>query len=262
MRVTVVEWPDGLRAGTDGWSRISSLVRAEDPEVLVTNEMPFGSWLASSAHFDDDDAKRSIDDHAAGLDALIGLGIPAIVSSRPVWDDRLLANEAFEVSNGASVPIHRKSYFPSEPGWEELAWFRKRKGDFTVGTAGSVPTGVLLCTEAMFNEHARDYGVQGAALIAIPRATGLAIGPWLTAGAMAALVSGSYVASSNRVGRRRPGGPRFGGGGFAYAPDGTLLGMTGPERPCITFDLDIGTAAERQRNDYPCYVARAAALDV
>jgi N-carbamoylputrescine amidase len=112
----------------------------------------------------------------------------------------------------------------------------------------------------MFNEHARDYGVKGAALVAIPRATGVDLRPWLTAGAMAALVSGSYVVSSNRVGQQA-GGPRFGGGGFAYAPDGTLLGLTTPSAPFFTFDLDPGLAAARQRDGYPCYVARNAVTD-
>ena len=168
--------------------------------------MPFGSWLASTADFHKDTARRSIDAHEAGLDALFGLAIPSILRSRPIWDGRRLANEAFSLEKSELVPLHRKSYFPSEPRWEELAWFGNSKEDFMVHAVNSASTGVLVCTEAMFNEHARSYGVQGAALVAIPRATGIAIKPWLTAGAMAALVSGSFVASSNRVGHEPGGG--------------------------------------------------------
>jgi N-carbamoylputrescine amidase len=56
-----------------------------------------------------------------------------------------------------------------------------------------VRVGVLLCTEAMFNERARAYGREGAELIVIPRASGRDIEPWKIAGAMASLVSGAYA---------------------------------------------------------------------
>src|ERR1700722_12733592 len=84
--------------------------------------------------------------------------------------------------------------------------------------------GVLLCTEAMFNERARAYGKQGATLVVISRASGTEIEPWKIAGAMASLVSGAYVASSNRIGVSSR-ATHFGGGGFAYDPQGRLLAV-------------------------------------
>jgi N-carbamoylputrescine amidase len=69
---------------------------------------------------------------------------------------------------------------------------------------------------------------------------------------MAAIVSGSYVISSNRVGRSAH-SPDFGGHGFAYAPDGSLLAETSAERSLLAIDLDPATA-RRQKSEYPCYV--------
>ena len=75
---------------------------------------------------------------------------------------------------------------------------------------------------------------------------------WKLAGAMASLVSGAYVASSNRVGCAK-GGTRFGGGGFAFAPHGKLLAETSITNPVQTLEIDPEVIAVAQR-DYPCYV--------
>jgi N-carbamoylputrescine amidase len=107
----------------------------------------------------------------------------------------------------------------------------------------------------MFNEHARGYGLQGASIIAIPRATGTSETPWFTAGAMAAVVSASHVISSNRVGS----GPHrieFGGAGFAFSPAGELIARTDRGNPLVVVDLDLGAASSAQPEAYPLYVAR------
>ena len=46
---------------------------------------------------------------------------------------------------------------------------------------------------------------------------------WDAAARMAAIVSGCYVLSSNRVSYGARSGQRFGGHGFAYSPAGDLL---------------------------------------
>ena len=159
------------------------------------------------------------------LRGLIDLALPAVISSRPVWNGKRLANEAFVLENGVVRPLHRKQYFPNEPGWFESEWYAGDGSGFAVAEVLGIKVGVLLCTEAMFNERARAYGKQTASLIVIPRASGVNIESWKIAGAMASLVSGAYVVSSNRIGRSR-GGTQFGGGGFAYAPQGRLLAVT------------------------------------
>src|SRR5262249_39349051 len=161
---------------------------------------------------------------------LIDLKIPAVISTRPVWNGRRLANEAFVLENGAARPLHRKQYFPNEPGWYEGEWYAGDDSGFELAEILGIKVGVLVCTEAMFNERARDYGKQGASLIVIPRASGRDIESWRVAGAMASLVSGSYVVSSNRVGCSQ-GGVRFGGGGYAYGPQARPLAVTDPSHP-------------------------------
>jgi len=115
-----------------------------------------------------------------------------------------------------------------------------------------IQVGVLLCTDAMFNERARAYGRQKASLIVIPRASGTDLESWKIAGAMASLVSGAYVVSSNRVGRGK-GGTRFGGGGYAYAPHARLLAVTDATRSAQILELDPRMPESAQR-EYPCYV--------
>lgn len=252
LRVAFVEWPEDLTADGARWKGLKTSVTSLHPDLLITNELPFGPWLGEHEVFSEEDAQLSIRAHARGLEGLIDLDVSAVISSRPVWSGKRLANEAFILEKGTVRALHRKQYFPSEPGWYESEWYAGDGSGFTVADVLGIKVGVLLCTDAMFNEHARAYGKQAASLIAIPRATGADTDSWKIAGAMAALVSGAYVVSSNRHGCSA-GGTLFGGGGFAYTPRGQLLAITAPDHPIQTFDLDP-EIAESARRGYPCYV--------
>lgn len=252
LRIAFVEWPDGLSPSAPDWTAISAAVATERPDILVTNELPFGPWLADSAVFSREAAELSLGAHEAGLAALAELGLPAVISSRPVWNGERLANEAVVLEGGGVRPLHRKQYFPDEPGWFEREWYAGDGSGFDLAEVLGIKVGVLLCTEAMFNERARAYGRQGAALIVMPRASGTDTVSWSTAGAMASLAAGAYVVSSNRVGRSRR-GTVFGGGGFAFAPQGRQLAMTTPSSPLQIVEIDLGQVASAQRA-YPCYV--------
>jgi N-carbamoylputrescine amidase len=197
-------------------------------------------------------ARVSINAHEKGLEGLIDLDVPAVISSRPVQSGNRLANEAFVLENRVVRPLHRKQYFPNEPGWFESQWYVGDRSGFDVAEVLGINVGVLLCTDAMFNEHARTYGKQKASLIVIPRASGVNLESWKIAGAMASLVSGAYVVSSNRVGRGK-GGTEFGGGGYAYAPHGRLLAVTDPMHPVLVVELDP-TVTSSAQSEYPCYV--------
>jgi N-carbamoylputrescine amidase len=252
LRIAFVEWPEALTTDGAEWSCLQSAVAAVRPDILVTNELPFGPWLADSATFSEEEAQQSVLAHADGLAGLRNLGLNAVISSRPVWIGKRLANEAFVLENGRVGPLHRKQYFPNEPGWFESAWYAGDDSGFLVADVRGIKVGVLLCTEAMFNERARAYGREAACLLAVPRATGTELEPWRISGAMASLVSGAYVVSSNRVGRSKN-GTHFGGGGFAYAPQGRLLALTTPSNPVQVCELDTRLVASAQRS-YPCYV--------
>jgi N-carbamoylputrescine amidase len=252
MKVTFIESAEGLTAKSTAWQLLSSQIAMQQPDVLVTNEMPFGAWLAVKNQFNLLDAGISVSAHDEGLEALSALNIPLILSSRPILLGQKLANEAFALIDGEYCAAHHKHYFPNESGFYEVSWFEARKKGFDVITINELVVGFLLCTEVMFNEWARHYGRQGAHLIVVPRATGQNFTQWKTAASMAAIVSGCYVVSSNRVGQYDD-TLTFGGKGFAFAPDGILICETTAQNPVVSFELDLDLV-KCQQTQYPCYV--------
>ncbi|CAH2801517.1 MAG: hypothetical protein CBARDMAM_4387 [uncultured Caballeronia sp.] len=234
------------------WDAIRRSIESARPDILVTNEMPFGPWLAEHANFDAQAAQRSIALHEHALDALRGLGVAAVISSRPVAFDNHLANEAFVLESNAYRMIHHKKYFPQEPGFFEEAWYVRGAGGFDCVQVGQVKVGVLLCTELFFNDRARAYGRDGADLIVTPRATGTSLARWKTTGTMAAIVSGAWFVSLNRHGQGAF-GQQFGGARFLVSPDGVLLEETSEATPLRVVMIDLD-AARAQKAQYPCYV--------
>ncbi|RVG72501.1 carbon-nitrogen hydrolase family protein [Sinorhizobium meliloti] len=247
-----VEMTDGLQPHGAAWDQFAQALVNRRPDILVLNEMPFGQWLAQKEDFAVVDARQNVEIHKAGIAALAALDIPAVITSRPTLLAERLVNEAVVIENGQVRPLHTKTYLPQEPGWSEVSWFSRGDGRFNIQNICGLGVGVLLCTELMFNEHARQYGRRGADLIAVPRATGSSHKSWITAGKMSSIVSGSYVVSSNRVGQSGD-GPRFGGGGFAITPGGRLAGRTETSSAVMLIDIDAHVSA-RQRQEYPCYV--------
>jgi N-carbamoylputrescine amidase len=253
VRVGFVEWPEGLEPYGPAWAEIEGRIANAQVDLLITNELPFGPWIAERKQFDRAIAQASIEAHAAGLDALESLRIPAVLTSRPAWGAERLLNQAVVLEDGRARVIHTKQYFPEEPGWYEASWYEPGPERFQSAEVAGLRTGAMLCTDAMFNEHARHYGRDGVTLIALPRAASTKTDNWLTAGKMAALVSGSYVISSNRSGQTSD-GTVFGGAGFAFGPGGTLLATTDATNPMGVIEVDTELAV-RQRGEYPCYVA-------
>jgi predicted amidohydrolase len=145
--------------------------------MALLNEMPFGPWLASEATFNADSAAASVTSHESALPALEELPA-AVISSRPIWSKRKLANEAFLLAKGVYQPLPQKHYFPQEVGFFEATWFAHERSGFEVVEHAGVPIGVLLCTEIMFTEWARHYRHQGAHVLAVPRASGPAMRHW------------------------------------------------------------------------------------
>ncbi|OWA52515.1 hypothetical protein BV898_16967 [Hypsibius exemplaris] len=258
MKTAFVQWPENLHPISPEWSAIEKQVAAsEGLQLLVTSELPFGPWIASNATFDPVTAQQSVDVHEAGIKALKNLKLPLVISSRPVWAaDGRLANEAFALDNGVYVSLHQKHYFPEEPRFHEQTWFGTAKPGFNLTTlcGGRLKVGVLLCTDVMFTERARLYGRDGADLIVVPRASSVnSVETFFVAGRMAAISSGCYVVSSNKVGKVGE-SPNFCGFGYAIAPDGSVMGpMTDTDSPLKVVELDF-EAVRRQQKEYPCYV--------
>lgn len=251
MKLSVCQLPDGLSLDHPAWADLLRRIDNDRPDITVLNEMPFGPWVASRDTFELALAKTSVEDHVRAIPNLHGMST-AVLSSRPVPGPQRLSNEAFLIADGRYQPVHHKQFFPQESGFFEVTWFAPQRPGFDVVEFRGLRIGVLLCTELMFNEWARHYRRQGAHVIVVPRASG-ASRNWDTAAAMAAIVSGCYVLSSNRAPQANDSASSFGGRGFVYSPTGELLAETSPSKPLVTIDVDITRVAEAQRG-YPCYV--------
>lgn len=249
IRCALVETPDGLEPAGPAWDALADALMAGRPDLVVLPEMPFGDWLAAAPVYDEGAARAAIAAHAAGIAVLAALGVPAIVTSRPVAHGDRLANEAVVIEHGRVRALHRKQVFPEEPGWHETRWFSGDGSGFALSPVLGLRTGALLCSELMVNELARHYGADGADLIVVPRATDPDSGQWQVAGAMAAIVSGAYVVSANRR------GGAFGGGGFAFDPHGVLRAQTTQDAPVAMVAIDPAQA-RAQKSGYPCYMFR------
>lgn len=257
LRVGVCEAPADLSADSDAWRALRDGVAKQSPDFFLLNEMPFGAWVAAGERFEEASWRRALDAHERGLPAIADLGARAVATSRPFELDGRRVNEAVIWSNeGALRGVHTKQYFPDEPGYYEARWFEPGPRHFEVAPLSkTIPlrVGFLICTELMFNEHARAYGRNSAQVILVPRAVGEAsLRRWLVALRMAAIVSGCYVLSSNRSGVD-PKGQRFGGKGWIVDPSGDVVAETTETTPVVFHELDTAKVEEAQAA-YPCYV--------
>lgn len=265
LRLAVCEAPPELRPGDADWGRLAVEVGRTRADVLLLNEMPFGPWLAAAARPDPVALADSCRLHDRGASRLSELGAAAVLGSRPVTDRTGTVNQAFvwTAGDGARSAGHTKQHFPDEEGYWEGRWFGRGEERFGVrrvsvpGASAELAVGFLICTDVWFNERARGYGRRGAHLIAVPRATPAgSTDRWRTAVRMAALVSGCYAASSNRVGVGST-GHAFGGRGWVFSPDGDLLAETSPDGPVAAAAIDPDLAV-RARAEYPRYVEEPA----
>jgi N-carbamoylputrescine amidase len=247
MRIAFCELPDGTLPQDASWARLAEQVAAEAPDLLVMNEVPFGPWFATTPEVDAARAAQSVELHRRGITALRALGARAVLTSAPVQSDGRLVNEALLIEPTGERVVHQKHYFPDEAGFYEARWFATTRPGFEPVVVGELVVGVLLCSELMFNEWARHYRQRGANVIAVPRASGTSHARWRTAAAMAAIVSGCYVISSNRSGRELG----FGGGGFAFGPSGDLIAETSEQSPVRCIELELAQV-HRAQASYPC----------
>lgn len=254
MKVGVCEAHPNLQVGTEAWETLCETTIRERPDLFLLNEMPFGDWIAAAPEFDEGAWHGALEAHERGVQHLEELGVPVVAGSRAFELGGKRVNEAFVWSQEAGFEgVHTKQFFPNEEGYYEARWFEGGERHFRVFEAPGAKVGFLLCTEVMFNEHARRYGRDGAQLILSPRAVGHAsLHRWKVAMRMAAIVSGCYVLTSNRSGIDRA-GQRFGGRGWVVDPEGEVVAQTSASSPVAFYDLDLDVVA-RAQSEYPCYV--------
>ena len=196
IKVTVCELPDEPQQSRDVWPELVEHVEKEQSQILILPEMPGYFWFPAIPQFNTRVWVSALKAHDEFLKLLNDVPA-ATVSTRPVQESNLRLNQAF-CFDTRYRPLRSKYYFPCEEGFYEARWFHRKEKDFKIFRIGRLVAGVLICSEVMFNEWARYYGRQGAHLICVPRATGRNIDRWLVALRMAAIVSGSFVLSSNR----------------------------------------------------------------
>jgi len=174
-----------------------------------------------------------------------------VVGTRPVTIGGRPFNQGFLwAASGGLVPLRRKFFLPDEPGSWEARWFDPGDSDFGEFRADSWSFGLNICTELWAVETYAAYAARGVQVILSPRATAAATtAKWLSAGVVAAVRSGAFSLSSNRV---DPTGA-CGGVGWIIDPHGNILARTTPDAPFATVDIDLSASAAA-RDDYPRYV--------
>ncbi len=258
MKVAICQsFPDTV-VGYESWQQLVSDVRAAKADLLLLNEMPFGKWVSALPEKDRDMLFTLHRQHDEGMSRLSDFDTAAILGTRATFEGEKSVNEAFAwTSDGAIQRVHTKQFFPNEPGYYEARWFERGDLRFETAEVRELTVGFLICTDVMFNEWARHYRREGVHLIAVPRATPPGSEQrWQSMLSAAAIVSGCYVASSNRGGIAAD-GQEFAGRGWIFGPTGELLAETASNTPVATVDLDLALV-RRAQAEYPCYVQELA----
>ena len=237
MRVTVCELPHEPDALEAAWARLRVHTRRHLSELVLLPEFAMVEPLWQGEHFDDArwTAAQSISQAWHGR--LAELNALRVVGTRPVTVAGRRYNEGYIWSAGAGVsPLRRKFFLPDEPGGREARWFDRGDAAFPAFHASGLSFGVNICTELWALDTFATYAAQGVQAILSPRATAAATtDKWLSVGVVAAVRSGAFSLSSNRV---DPTG-ECGGVGWIISPDGDVLARTDPYEPFATMNIEI-----------------------
>ena len=254
MKVTVCELNDKPDDFACEWEQLVTHVKAQSSQLVLLPEVPFYSWFALTPAFEPDVWQSAVTAHDLWQERLSELAPAIVLGTRPVNRGNQRLNEGFvwEEESGYRV-AHYKYYLPNEQDAWEASWFSQGEGNFTPLQCGAARIGFQICTELWSMECARLYGKEGVHIIVTPRATVKAtLDKWLAGGRAAAIISGAFSLSSNRVSSEGH-SVHFGGQGWIVGPDGEVLGLTSRKQPFVTIDIDL-SIAERAKQTYPRYV--------
>jgi N-carbamoylputrescine amidase len=251
MRVTVCELPHEADALADAWAALSAHTSAHSSQLVLLPEFAMVEPVWESRPFDNARWNAIEALSATRLRRLPELRAEFVVGTRPVRVKGRCLNQGYLWSAAASLqPLRSKYFLPDEPGSWEATWFQRGDPVFPVYFAGPLTFGLNICTELWALETYADYAALGVELLLSPRATASATkGRWLAAGVVAAVRSGAFSVSSNRV---DPTGA-CGGGGWIIDPAGEVLAVTSAAEPFVTRDIDL-TKVVQARDSYPRYV--------
>ena len=251
MRVTVCELPHEPRALDAAWAELCQHTERHASELVLLPEFAMVDPVWEDEHFDRKRwaATETLSD--AWLCRLSELQAAYVVGSRPVSinDGRFNQGYVWSETRGL-VPLRRKFFLPAEPGNWETTWFDRGDQAFPAYQAGPVSFGLNICTELWALDTYAGYAARGVQVILSPRATAAATTEkWLAVGVVAAVRSGAFSLSSNRVDSTGA----CGGVGWIISPNGEILATTSAEAPFVTVDVDLA-APIAARYQYPRYV--------
>ncbi|MEA2236831.1 MAG: N-carbamoylputrescine amidase [Thermoanaerobaculia bacterium] len=251
MRVTVCELPHEPEALAAAWDALCEHTARNSSELVLLPELAMIDPLWQDEHFDAARWAAAESRSAIWRLRLTELNVAHVVGTRPITIDERRFNQGFFWSaSGELVPLRRKFYLPDEPGSWEARWFDRGDSHFTEYCTDAWSFGLNICTELWAVETYAAYAARGVQVILSPRATAAATtAKWLSAGVVAAVRSGAFSLSSNRV---DPTGS-CGGVGWIINPYGQILAVTNADAPFATVNIDLSVAATA-RDDYPCYV--------
>jgi N-carbamoylputrescine amidase len=253
VRITVCQLADERDRFENDWKALCAHVRAERSSLVLLPELPFARWFPAARTFDAPAWQRAVELHRRWEARLRQLGVPFVVGTRPVEREARRLNEAFLATPSCTRSIHEKRYLPDEEGFWEASWYAPGDGVFDLVRADDVVLGVQICTELWRLDVARHFGLRGADVIVVPRATPASSRErWIVGARAAAIVSGAFCVSSNRCGTSAGGGV-FAGEGWIVDPDGEVLALTSNAEPFATLDLDLNRARAAKAT-YPRYV--------
>jgi N-carbamoylputrescine amidase len=251
MRITVCELPSATDALADAWAALCEHTVRHASDLVLLPELAMVEPVWESQHFDAARWSAIETQSAMQLCRLPELGAEYVVGTRAVCVEERRLNQGYLWSAAAGVqPLRSKYYLPEEPGSWEATWFRRGDPGFPLFHAGPVPFGLNICTELWALETYAAYSAWGVELLLSPRATALATTPrWLAVSIVAAIRSGAYTLSSNRVDATGA----YGGRGWIIDPAGQILAVTSAAEPFATREIDL-TKAGTARYSYPGYV--------
>lgn len=251
MRATVCELPHEPGALAAAWAVLCEHTVRYSSELVLLPELAMVDPVWQDDRFDADRWAAALTLGEVWRDRLPELHVARVVGTRPVTTGGRRFNQGFLWSaSGDLVPLRRKFFLPDEPGSWEARWFDRGDSDFTEYHADAWSFGLNICTELWAVETYAAYAARGVQVILSPRATAAATtAKWLSAGVVAAVRSGAFCLSSNRV---DPTGA-CGGVGWIIDPYGNVLARTTLDAPFATVDIDLSASAAA-RSEYPCYV--------
>ena len=251
MRVTVCELPHEPAALAAAWSALCAHTSLHASELVLLPEFAMVEPVWEHDQFDSARWAAAESLCAARLGHLPELRADHVVGTRPIRIDGRRLNQGYMWSAARRLaPLRSKYFLPDEPGNREARWFDRGDAAFPEFHVDDLSFGLNICTELWALDTYATYAARGVQVILSPRATAAATtAKWMSVGVVAAVRSGAFSLSSNRVDPS----DACGGVGWIIDPGGRVLARTSLETPYATIDIDLSAAAAAHEA-YPCYV--------